>query len=100
MALVAGPEQVSWKRLRRLLGQTRLSMASEAEVLEVTGYRVGTVSPFGLQRPLRILIDQGVLKEFEISIGAGIPNTGIVLSSVDLIRALPEAEVVHLLERG
>lgn len=100
MALVAGPEQISWKRLRRLVGQSRLSMASEAEVLEITGYRIGTVSPFGLQRPIRILIDPGVLNETEISVGAGVPNAGIVLSSVDLVRALAEAEVVQLLERG
>lgn len=99
MALVAGPEQISWKKLRRVVDQPRLSMASEAEVLEIIGYRIGTVSPFGLQRPIRILIDPGVLEESAISVGAGVPNTGIVLSTVDLLRALPGAVVVQLLER-
>src|SRR5574337_790017 len=76
MALVAGPAQISWKRLRQHLGQSRLTMASEDEVLAVTGYRVGTVSPFGLPRPLKVLIDPGVLMEEEVSIGSGLPNTG------------------------
>ena len=65
MALVAGPAQISWKKLRQHLGQSRLTMASEEEVLEVTGYRIGTVSPFGLPRPLKVLIDPSVLQEEE-----------------------------------
>src|SRR5262249_27975029 len=55
LVLVAGPEQISWKTLRTLLGRSRISMATEEEVLDVTGYRVGTVGPFGLQKPARIL---------------------------------------------
>jgi Cys-tRNA(Pro)/Cys-tRNA(Cys) deacylase len=98
MALAAGAAQISWKRLRQHLGQSRLTMASEEEVLTVTGYRIGTVSPFGLPRPLRILIDPGVLKEKEISIGSGIRSTGIIMSSADLRRALKDAEEVQLVE--
>ncbi len=51
MALAAGPAQISWKRLRQHLGQSRLTMASEDEVLAVTGYRIGTVSPFRTAAP-------------------------------------------------
>ena len=98
LALVAGPSQISWKKLRQHLGQSRLTMASEAEVLAITGYRIGTVSPFGLPRPLKILIDPGISKEQEISIGSGIPNTGIIMSSKDLIGALKGAEEVQLIE--
>ena len=97
MALVAGPAQISWKKLRKHLGQSRLTMASEAEVLEVTGYRIGTVSPFGLPRPLKILIDPGVLNEEEISIGSGMRNTGIILKSADMRRGLKSAEIVQLI---
>ena len=96
MALVAGPAQISWKKLRQHLGQSRLTMASEDEVLEVTGYRIGTVSPFGLARPLKVLIDPSVLKEEEISIGSGIRNIGIILKSADLQRGLNDAEIVQL----
>ena len=96
MALVAGPAQISWKVLRKHLGQSRLTMATETEVLEVTGYRVGTVGPFGLPRPLKVLIDASVLKEDEISIGSGMRNTGIILKSADLHRALGNSEVVSL----
>jgi prolyl-tRNA editing enzyme YbaK/EbsC (Cys-tRNA(Pro) deacylase) len=67
-------------------------------VLAVTGYRVGTVSPFGLKNQVRVLIDASVLKETEISIGSGIRNTAIIMKSVDVQRALGNAEVVSLME--
>ena len=73
-------------------------MATEAEVLEVTGYRVGTVSPFGLKNKVKILIDASVLKEEEISIGSGVRSTAIIMKSADLRQALNESEVVSLLE--
>ncbi len=63
MVLVAGPAQVSWKALRQHFGQSRLTTATEDEVLAVTGYTRGAVAPFGLRQPVRILIDQGVLTQ-------------------------------------
>ena len=71
-------------------------MASEEEVLEVTGYRVGTVSPFGLKYQVRVLIDASVFNEEEISVGSGVRNTAIILKSADLRRALNGAEFVSL----
>jgi len=100
MVLVAGPDQIDWRKLRRLVKRSRVRMATEEEVLEVTGYRVGTVSPFGLPRPLNVLIDASVLKEEEVSIGSGVRNTAIILKTEDLRRALVNAEVVSLLENS
>jgi prolyl-tRNA editing enzyme YbaK/EbsC (Cys-tRNA(Pro) deacylase) len=79
-------------------------MATEEEVLEVTGYRIGTVSPFGIRnqvrpefdRRVRVMIDASVLREDEISIGSGVPNTAIIMRSEDVRRALGDAEIVSL----
>jgi Cys-tRNA(Pro)/Cys-tRNA(Cys) deacylase len=98
MVLVAGPDQIDWRKLRQLVKRSRVRMATEEEVLDVTGYRVGTVSPFGLPRPLKVLIDASIVKEEEVSIGSGIRNTAILLKTEDLRRALGDAEVVSLLE--
>jgi Cys-tRNA(Pro) deacylase len=98
MALMAGPAQISWKALRRHFGQSRISMASEQEVIDVTGYTIGAVGPFGLPRSLKIVIDPGVLAEEEVSIGSGVRGTAVILRSQDLVNALPEAEVVPLTE--
>ena len=98
MALVAGPDQISWKALRGYLGQSRLTMASKDEVLEVTGYPIGAVGPFGTARKLRVLVDPSVFAEEEISLGSGVRGTTVILKSADLKRALGEVEVVELLE--
>jgi Cys-tRNA(Pro)/Cys-tRNA(Cys) deacylase len=98
MVLMAGPAQVDWKKLRQILKRSRVRMATEEEVLEVTGYRIGTVSPFGMKNQTRVLIDASILREEELSIGSGVRNTAIILKSVDLRRALDGAEIVELEE--
>jgi Cys-tRNA(Pro)/Cys-tRNA(Cys) deacylase len=98
MVLVAGREQVDWRKLRQLVGRSRVRMATEEEVLEVTGYRVGTVSPFGLKNQVKVLIDTSVLKEEEVSLGSGARQIAIIMKSTDLRRALGESEIVSLLE--
>ena len=97
MVLVAGREQVDWKKLRQFVGRSRLRMATEEEVLEITGYRVGTVSPFGLKHPVKVLIDESVLREEEVSLGSGVRQMAIIMKSADLHKALGESEIVSLL---
>jgi len=88
MVLIAGKRQVSWPILRKHLGQSRLTLATEAEVLAVTGYPLGAVSPFGLPQPLPILVDESVFTHQEISLGSGVRGTAVFLKVDDFIRAL------------
>lgn len=88
MVLAAGPDQIDWKTLRSTLGQSRLTMAAESEVLAVTGYATGSVSPLGLPAPLPVYVDDSVTAEDEISIGSGVRGVTVILSSADLMRAL------------
>lgn len=96
MVLVAGPTQVSWPALRQYLGQSRVTMADQGEVLQVTGYKLGAVSPFGLPSPLRILVDESVFKPVEVSIGSGERGLTVILRSEDLKNALGDVEIVNL----
>ncbi len=98
MVLVAGRDQIDWRKLRQLVKRSRVRMATEEEVLEVTGYRIGTVSPFGIKTSVKVLIDESVLKEEEISIGSGTRQMAIIMKSADVQRALGNPEVVSLLE--
>jgi Cys-tRNA(Pro)/Cys-tRNA(Cys) deacylase len=90
MVLVAGPQQISWPALRGYLEVSRMTMASREQVKEATGYELGAVSPFGLNVPVRILVDESVLEEEVVSIGSGLRNTTVILRSEDLLRALGE----------
>ena len=96
MVLMAGPDQGDWKKLRGIVKRSRVRMATEDEVLEVTGYRIGTVSPFGLKNQVRVLVDASVFREEEISIGSGIRNTAIIMQSEDVRKALGNVEIVEL----
>ncbi|MEZ4591746.1 MAG: YbaK/EbsC family protein [Chloroflexota bacterium] len=97
MVLVAGPQQIDWKQLRRLLGLSRLTMAQPDELRRVTGYEIGAVAPFGLPTPVRILVDQSVLDQAEISMGSGVRGTAVLLKTADLLQALGDGvEIVKL----
>ena len=45
--LVPGDREISWPKLRALLGANRLSMPDKDVAMEVTGYERGTITPFG-----------------------------------------------------
>jgi Cys-tRNA(Pro)/Cys-tRNA(Cys) deacylase len=93
LALVAGPGQLSWRKLRAHLGVSRISMATEKQVLEITGYAVGTVTPLGLAHPLEILADFSIFIHEEISLGCGVRGAAIIMKTSDLTRALGNIEV-------
>jgi Cys-tRNA(Pro)/Cys-tRNA(Cys) deacylase len=93
MVLVAGPQHVSWPMLREYLKVTRMTMASPEEVLEQTGYVTGAVSPFGLLKAMRILVDESVFQEEEVSIGSGIRGTTVILRTQDLKKSLGYVDI-------
>jgi Cys-tRNA(Pro)/Cys-tRNA(Cys) deacylase len=97
--LIAGPSQISWPALRAYLGQSRLTMASEEEILAVTGYPIGAVSPFGLPDPIRILVDRSVIQAGEVSIGSGVRNTTVILDGADLMRALGQVDIADFIQQ-
>jgi len=98
MVLMAGPHQISWPALRAYLGQSRLTMASEDEVLAATRYRVGAVSPLGLPNPMRILADESVFAPDEISIGSGERGIAIILKSIDLRKSIKNLKIGQFAE--
>ena len=90
MVLMAGPQQIDWKALRQYVGEKRLTMADEEEMLRVTGYPRGAVAPFGLPQPIRILADESIFIHDEVSIGSGVRGTTIIMTRVDLEQALEQ----------
>lgn len=98
MVLMAGPNQISWKNLRHFLNQSRLTMASEEEVLQATGYPIGAVSPFGISENIRVLVDHSVLAQDEISIGSGLRGVTVIMKTSHLLQALGPVEIGNFSE--
>ena len=93
MVLMTGPGQIDWKKLRKTVGKSRVTMASIGEVLKITGYSLGAVAPFGLPKPLRILVDRSVANGEMVSMGSGEVGTAVILTSDNLLKALGNVEV-------
>jgi len=84
--LVPGDREISWPKLRALLGVNRMSMPSADEAREVTGYVRGTITPLGSRTPLPVVVDASV--EGRISLGGGAPGVALTLDAADLVAAL------------
>lgn len=85
--LVPGDREISWPKLRALLGVNRLSMPDAATALAVTGYERGTITPFGSTRAWPVVADASVVGG-EVSLGAGAHGVGFVAAADDVVRAL------------
>jgi Cys-tRNA(Pro)/Cys-tRNA(Cys) deacylase len=85
--LVPGDREISWPRLRALLGVSRLSMPDAATALSATGYERGTITPFGSTRAWPVVMDASVAGQ-EVSLGAGAHGVGVVAQADDIAAAL------------
>jgi Cys-tRNA(Pro) deacylase len=89
IAMVRGDQRLSLKKMARLIEVKKLEMAPEADVPRITGYRVGAVTPLGLRRTdVPIYVDHHILEETCVSISAGRHDTGLELTTEDLVRAV------------
>ena len=85
--LVPGDRQISWPKLRALLGVNRLSMPDAATAKEVTGYERGTITPFGAARPWPVIADERV-RGRTISLGAGERGVALQVPADEAVSAL------------
>jgi prolyl-tRNA editing enzyme YbaK/EbsC (Cys-tRNA(Pro) deacylase) len=58
VCLVSGRNSVDAGLLAAVVGETAVRPATAAEIREFTGYAAGSVPPFGLDRSVRVVMDQ------------------------------------------
>src|SRR3954447_7474298 len=85
--LVPGDRQISWPKLRALLGVTRLSLPDAATAKDATGYERGTITPFGSAEPWPVIADER-LRGRSISLGAGERGVAVLVGAEDAVSAL------------
>lgn len=85
--LVPGDREISWPKLRALLGVNRLSMPDADTAREATGYERGTITPFGSLRPWPVVADQTITGR-TVSIGAGAHGVAATAHGDDVVLAL------------
>ncbi|HUG32949.1 MAG TPA: YbaK/EbsC family protein [Acidimicrobiia bacterium] len=93
--LVPGDRVISWPKLRRHLGESRLSMPDADDAHRVTGYARGMITPFGSIRRLPVLADEHITGQ--VSIGGGAHGVSLKIRADHLLEVLA-AEVADITE--
>lgn len=79
------------------VGRKRVKLATPERVLEISGYEVGAMPPFGHRQPLSTLIDPRVLEQSEAYAGGGAENA-LVRLNPQAIQRVTQAKILDLLE--
>ena len=99
LAIACGLSPIKQHTLAELygVGKKRVKLATPEAVLEISGYEVGAMPPFGHRRLLATLIDKRVLDFADAYAGGGAENTLVHLNPQDILR-VTGAKVLNLLE--
>lgn len=85
LVMVPGDRMIDWKALRALLGERRLSLADADEAFEATGFRRGTITPFGAAGNWPVVVEAAMVGTGEVSVGSGRDGVAVHLDADDLI---------------
>ncbi len=84
--LVPGDREISWPKLRALLGVSRMSMPSADVAREVTGYPRGAITPLGSTTAWPVVADAALAGR--VSIGGGDHGVAMTVDADALVGAL------------
>lgn len=92
LAILAADQQADLSRLATHLGGLKASLASPAEVDELTACVFGAIPPFSFHPALKLVADPLLFERFdEIAFNAGLLEKSIVMDTQDYLRiAQPE----------
>ena len=84
LCLIAGDKRCSLNKLKKILNEKDLSMASPEQVKRITGFTIGGVSPVGHLNKLDIYIDKTLKRYEDVFAAAGHPNSIFKIKFKDL----------------
>jgi len=87
VAVVPAAGELDLKGLADAVGGRKAAMADPVEAERATGYVLGGISPLGLRRPLRVVLDASALDRPTIHVSAGQRGLELELAPSDLARA-------------
>lgn len=96
VAVIPGDEELDLKALARESGNKSVAMLPLKEVLPVTGYVRGGVSPLGMKKTYPTYVDEKAKNWQEISISAGQRGYQIIMAPEELIKVVQGAKFVQI----
>lgn len=85
-ALVPGDRQLSWAKLRAVVGVNRLRLPDAASALAATGFERGTITPLGSTTAWPVFADEGIAGQ-RIAMGAGAHGHSLFVEADELVRS-------------
>ncbi len=85
-ALVPGDRQISWAKLRAVVGVNKLQLPEASVALAVTGYERGTIVPLGSTTAWPVFADSRIAGR--VALGAGQHDLSALVDATDLIAGL------------
>ena len=86
LAVIATPQTLDLKALAAASGNKKVEMLPLAEVLPVTGYVRGGVSPIGTKKRFPVYLDESARGLERISVSAGTRGLQVLIAPADLAR--------------
>ncbi|RFA20812.1 aminoacyl-tRNA deacylase [Subtercola boreus] len=86
-ALIPGDRQISWSKLRALVGVNKLSLPSPDAALEATGFERGTITPLGSLSALPVFADERMTGR-RVALGAGAHGFSLFTDADPLLASL------------
>ena len=83
-ALVPGDRQISWSKLRAVVGVNKLRLPEASLALEATGYERGTITPLGSSTAWPVFADRRITG-LRIATGAGQHGMSAFVDADELI---------------
>jgi len=93
-ALVPGDRQISWAKLRAVVGVNKLRLPEAHVALEATGFERGTITPLGSSTAWPVFADARIVGE-RIAMGAGEHGMSAYVDADELIAGF-EATVADI----
>jgi len=84
-AEIPGDRQISWAKLRAVVGVNKLRLPEASVALEATGYERGTITPLGSTTAWPVFVDERIVGR-RIAMGAGEHGHSAFMDADDLIR--------------
>ncbi|HWM33560.1 MAG TPA: YbaK/EbsC family protein [Pseudolysinimonas sp.] len=86
-AEVPGDRQISWAKLRAVVGVNKLQLPEASVALEATGYERGTITPLGSSTAWPVFVDERLVGR-RVSMGAGQHGLSVFVEADQLIAGL------------
>ncbi|MBU8725757.1 aminoacyl-tRNA deacylase [Bacillus pumilus] len=88
LVMVGADQHIKSGKLKKAAGSRNIKMASPEKVLEVTGYRIGSIPPFCWHpEGFRTIIEASLLEEEILGVGAGEWGNEILITPEQLVKA-------------